>query len=62
MSDFGTKDPAVTTMKLVALNVDSKLNIYYMTHDIESYHVVEGAFKLAQSIHYWPKKLFLLEL
>lgn len=62
MTDFATKDAAVAAMKGVALNVDPKLNIYDMTHDIESYHVLEGAFKLAQSIDYWPKKLFLLQL
>jgi S-adenosylmethionine hydrolase len=48
-SDFGTRDSAVTAMKLVILGVDPKIQILDNTHDIEPFKIYEGAYRLYQS-------------
>ena len=53
-SDFGTSDGAVSAMKGVAYEVDSELALFDLTHDIESYNIWEGAYRLFQTASYWP--------
>lgn len=53
-SDFGLKDGAVSAMKGVAYGVDSKLDIFDLTHDIPVFNIWEGAYRLSQATQYWP--------
>ena len=53
-TDFGTKDGAVSAMKGVANAVDASLKLYDLTHDIPAYNIWEAAYRLDQTIIYWP--------
>lgn len=53
-TDFGLKDGAVSSMKGVALTVDEGLGLYDLTHEIPPYNVWEAAYRLHQSLNYWP--------
>ena len=53
-TDFGTKDGAVSTMKGVATTVDASLKLYDLTHDIPAYNIWEAAYRLDQTVIYWP--------
>ena len=41
-------------MKGVALNIDRSLKLYDLTHEIPAYNIWEAAFRLDQTISYWP--------
>lgn len=53
-TDFGTKDGAVSAMKGVASSVDPSLKLYDLTHDIPAYNIWEAAYRLDQTVPYWP--------
>lgn len=53
-SDFGVKDGAVSAMKGVAMGVSSELKLYDLTHEIPAYDIWEGAYRLMQTVPYWP--------
>lgn len=53
-SDFGLKDGAVSAMKGVAMKVDSSLKLFDLTHEIPAYNIWEAAYRLEQTIPYWP--------
>jgi S-adenosylmethionine hydrolase len=53
-TDFGTKDGAVSAMKGVASSVDLSLKLYDLTHDIPAYNIWEAAYRLDQTVPYWP--------
>lgn len=53
-TDFGTKDGAVSAMKGVATSVDASLKLYDLTHDIPAYNIWEAAYRLDQTVPYWP--------
>lgn len=54
-TDFGLKDGAVSAMKGVCMNVDSSLKLFDLTHEIPAYNIWDAAFRLEQTIQYWPK-------
>ncbi len=54
-TDFGLKDGAVSAMKGVAMGVDSSLKLFDLTHEIPAYNIWEAAFRLEQTVPYWPK-------
>lgn len=54
-TDFGISDGAVSAMYGVALSVDPTLRIFDLTHDIPQYNIWEGAYRLYQTISYWPE-------
>jgi S-adenosylmethionine hydrolase len=54
-SDFGLSDGAVSAMYGVALSVDSSLKISNNTHDIPTFNIWEGSYRLLQAISYWPE-------
>ncbi|WRS29506.1 SAM-dependent chlorinase/fluorinase [Actinomycetaceae bacterium MB13-C1-2] len=54
-SDFGTRDGAVAAMKGVASGVDLDLKLYDLTHQIPPYTIWDGAYRLYQTIEYWPQ-------
>ncbi|HVI48638.1 MAG TPA: S-adenosyl-l-methionine hydroxide adenosyltransferase family protein [Chitinophaga sp.] len=53
-SDFGLKDGAVSAMKGVATGVSDKLKLYDLTHEIPAYNIWEAAYRLEQTVPYWP--------
>jgi S-adenosylmethionine hydrolase len=54
-TDFGVKDGAVSAMKGVAFGVDDDLRIFDLTHEIPAYNIWEAAYRLYQTVPYWPK-------
>lgn len=54
-SDFGLKDGAVSAMKGVALGVSPALKLEDLTHDIPAYNIWEAAYRLHQTVPYYPK-------
>lgn len=55
-TDFGISDGAVSAMYGVALSVDPKVRIFDLTHDIPQYNIWDGAYRLYQTISYWPEE------
>jgi len=53
-SDFGLKDGAVSAMKGVANSVSPELKLYDVTHEIPAYNIWEAAYRLEQTVPYWP--------
>lgn len=53
-TDFGTKDGAVAAMKGVAFGVDAHLAIFDLSHENTPYDVWEAAYRLKQTVAYWP--------
>lgn len=54
-SDFGLKDGAVSAMKGVAMSVSPDLKLYDLTHEIPAYNIWEAAYRLEQTVPYWPE-------
>jgi hypothetical protein len=53
-SDFGLKDGAVSAMKGVSMSVSSDLKLFDLTHEIPAYNIWEAAYRLEQTVIYWP--------
>lgn len=53
-TDFGLKDGAVSAMKGVAMGVSSDLKLFDLTHEIPAYNIWEAAYRLEQTVPYWP--------
>ena len=53
-SDFGLKDGAVSAMKGVAIGVSPDLKLFDLTHEIPAYNIWEAAYRLEQTVMYWP--------
>lgn len=53
-TDFGVKDGAVAAMKGVAIGVDKDLKLFDLTHEIPAYNIWEAAYRLEQTVSYWP--------
>ncbi|HEY4322783.1 MAG TPA: S-adenosyl-l-methionine hydroxide adenosyltransferase family protein [Mucilaginibacter sp.] len=53
-SDFGLKDGAVAEMKGVAMGVSTDLKLFDLTHEIPAYNIWEAAYRLEQTVRYWP--------
>ena len=53
-TDFGLKDGAVSAMHGVALSVDPELRLEDLTHEIPAFNIWEGAYRLADTVPYWP--------
>ncbi len=56
ITDFGTHDPYVGIVKGVIFSVEKNVEIVDITHDIDSYDILKGAFYLANSYRYFPKE------
>jgi S-adenosylmethionine hydrolase len=54
LTDFGTRDGAVSEMKGVAYGVSSKLLISDLSH--ENPDIFTGAYRLYQTEEFWPKR------
>jgi S-adenosylmethionine hydrolase len=55
LTDFGTKDHYVASMKGVILRINPSCTIIDISHDIEPQDIIEGAFLLGNSFSYFPK-------
>ncbi len=55
LTDFGTKDSYVGTMKAVMLAIAPDLQIVDITHAIQPQNIREGAFALMNSFRYFPE-------
>jgi len=53
-SDFGVKDGAVSAMKGVPMSVSTELKLFDLTHEIPAYNIWEAAYRLEQTVPYWP--------
>src|SRR5215471_17036164 len=53
-SDFGLKDGAVSAMKGVAMSVSTDLKLFDLTHEIPAYNIWQAAYRLEQTVPYWP--------
>lgn len=53
-TDFGLKDGAVSAMKGVSFGVSPNLRLFDLTHEIPAYNIWEAAYRLEQTIRYWP--------
>lgn len=54
-SDFGLKDGAVSAMKGVAMSISPDLKLFDLTHEIPAYNTWEAAYRLEQTVPYWPE-------
>lgn len=55
LSDFGTTERFVASMKGVAMSVDGNLQIHDLTHDVEPYDIWQASYLLSGTIEFWPK-------
>ena len=55
LSDFGSQDQYVASMKGVMLSINSSLNIVDITHEIQPYRIRQAAFMLWSVYNYFPK-------
>ncbi len=53
-SDFGLKDGAVSAMKGLASGGSPDLKLFDLTHEIPAYNIWEAAYRLEQTVAYWP--------
>ncbi len=55
LTDFGTKDHYVASMKGVILNINPHCRLIDITHQVSPHDIREGAFILANAYSYFPK-------
>lgn len=55
LTDFGTQDHFVAAMKGVISGIAPKARIIDVTHDIDPFQIVSGAFLLAESFRWYPQ-------
>ncbi len=55
LTDFGTKDHYVASMKGVILNINPHCRLIDITHQVAPHDIREGAFILANAYSYFPK-------
>lgn len=60
LTDFGTRDHYVGTMKGVMLGVCPDASLVDISHDIPAHDVLAGAFELAAAYRYFPKGAIFL--
>ena len=55
LSDFGSSDWYVGTMKGVILSINPQVRIIDICHEVRPHHIVSGAFMLQASYSYFPE-------
>jgi S-adenosyl-L-methionine hydrolase (adenosine-forming) len=55
LTDFGTRDAYVASMKGVILGINPNAHLIDITHDVEPQNIVEGAFLLGEAFSSFPK-------
>ena len=56
LTDFGTRDHFVASMKGVIYGINSQVNIVDISHDINAHDIVEAAFLLRASFSFFPAR------
>ena len=54
-SDFGLDDGAVSAMYGIAKGVDINLEIHNLTHGVTPFQILEGSYRLYQTVKFWPE-------
>jgi S-adenosylmethionine hydrolase len=62
LTDFGTKDHYVASMKGVILNINPQCLLIDITHQVNPHDIQEGAFILANTYSYFPKGTIYLSV
>ena len=60
LTDFGVKDNFVGAMKGVILNINPKVNLVDITHEVSPQNVWEAGFLLYKSFNFFPKNTIFL--
>ena len=55
LTDFGSKDHYVASMKGVILNINPQCTLVDITHEVKPHDIEEGAFILANTYSHFPK-------
>lgn len=55
-TDFGITDHFVGTMKGVIATLAPRVPVHDITHLIQRFNILDGAFTIAEAYPYWPKK------
>jgi S-adenosylmethionine hydrolase len=55
LTDFGTEDHYVASMKGVILRINPQCTLVDITHQVRRHHIKEGAFILANAYSFFPK-------
>lgn len=55
LTDFGTKDGAVSALKGVIYSIDNNIAISDLTHEITPFNIKEASYRLFQAVPFWPK-------
>jgi S-adenosylmethionine hydrolase len=55
LTDFGTRDHYVASMKGAILNINPRCTLVDITHHVKSHDIEEGAFILANAYPFFPK-------
>lgn len=55
LTDFGTKDGFVGTMKGVILSINPKVELVDLTHEISPHNILEASIALRTSYHFFPR-------
>jgi len=53
-TDFGLRDPFVGTMKGVIAGICPEARVIDVTHEVDPFHILDGAIKLWQAARYFP--------
>jgi Uncharacterized conserved protein len=56
LTDFGTDDPYVGIVKAVIYSIEKDVETVDITHNIEPFNILKGAFYLVSSYKYFPKE------
>jgi S-adenosylmethionine hydrolase len=55
-TDFGLADHFVATMKGVIASIAPRVPVVDITHLVQRFNILDGAFTIAETYPYWPKK------
>ncbi len=53
-TDFGLRDPYVSTMKAVIHRINPDVTIIDVSHDVDSFNVREGSYSMYYGLEYYP--------
>lgn len=54
-TDFGNRDHYVGAMKGVVASLESRVQVFDITHDVPSFDIAEGAFAISQAWRFYPE-------
>ena len=60
LTDFGIKDYYVSAIKNIIYTINPQVNIIDISHNVNPWNIVQGAFVLKQSAKYFPKESILV--